>query len=282
MEVIFALVKARIRLLNQEYDMTTTCLAHAKKHIFKVEKDGILKDIFIYMENILSIELNNMRFFNQAEEKLSTIKNKIETNKIEIESIVKSYETVELNSPKHLDLSYRHLELVVENSKLINNNFIENEEILISEGHSLLFKTDQMIEKLKNNKFIILKDGLIQVEINLKYNSLLYSKLLAEKIKLKFYLGEDKKTLFDEVGKFVKQQINLSVYDPLGVLLNNLGSTQIYEASPYNNHKIYNAYVKSYILELQKNVNKTISYQLKQLSNFEAKTEADRLKIQNF
>ena len=95
-------------------------------------------------------------------------------------------------------------------------------------------------------------------------------------------MGEDKKTLFNEVGQFVKQQINLSVYDPLGVLLNNLGSSKIYEISPYNNHKIYNAYIKSYILELQKNVNKTISYQLKQLSNFEAKTEEDRLKIQNF
>lgn len=282
MEVIFSLIKARISLLNHEYDITNTCLNHAKKHIYKIEKDGVIKDIFIYMENILSIELNNISFFNQAEEKFSIVKNQIEKNKIEIERIIKQYNTVELNSPEHLNLSYRHLEIVVENSKLINNNCIEGEDLLISKGRSLLFKINQMIEKLKNNKFIILEEGLIQTDKNLKYNSLLYSKLLSEKIKLKFYLGEDKKTLFNEVGQFVKQQINLSVYDPLGVLLNNLGSSKIYEISPYNNHKIYNAYIKSYILELQKNVNKTISYQLKQLSNFEAKTEEDRLKIQNF
>lgn len=279
MEVVFSLIKVRVGLLNQEYDIAKLCLNHARQHIYKIENDSPIKDIFIYIENVLSIELNNIAFFDAAEKKLSVIKNKIDSNRNEIENIIKQYDTVELNSPKHLDLSYKHLEFVVENTKLTTNNFIEAEESLMLEGRSLLFKVEQLIEKLKNNKFIILKDALIQTETNLKYNSLIYSKLLSEKIKLKFYLGQDKKSLFDEVGQFVKQQINLSVTDPLGILLNNLGSSHIYSISPYNNHKIYNAYVKSYILELQKNLNKTITYQLKQLSNFEAQTEAERLKI---
>jgi hypothetical protein len=278
LEIIFNFVKLKLSMLNNELNLTEDLLKIIKKNIYDMSKiDNRNKDLFIYLHNLLEVSYKSILLISSINEKKFIIEKEMEDNNVKIKKLINDYSLLEVNSKEYLLLSAEHLELVFNNAKLKTKEDIIVDEDISQKGENIIYALDILISKLIQSKRII-REGKELIVKNEDFG-MLYSLVLAEKIKLKFYLGEKFDKLFNDVADLVSLQITLKNKDPLSFAMYNTIGEDIYSVSIYEKNSMFDKYIKSFVVEIYELKNNLVRFNLKQFSNFTAKNKMERLKF---
>lgn len=215
---------------------------------------------------LLKIQIQNDSWINEIESvhtDFIKLKNEKEKN---IEGCHSQYNTYEINSPEHLLVAQKHLENYIE---LIHLKTIKEDKKVLSDddkqqGKFLLNAAQDLLKQISNPT---------DSEIMLK------SLALLEVIKLEYYIEKDSKETFNNMVEYCSLHIKMKNTDPIGYATGIYYPDSLQEFLPVGKQYSFKNYLYSFYLELTKQPNNEIFFNLKQLENFFADDINDRLKI---
>lgn len=265
---LFRLVQAKQLSLFGELDKASLFLEDISKSLNQEHKLWNTTNFnwFNLNTKLLKIQINNDNWINEIESvhtNFLKLKNEKEKN---IEDCYLQYNNLETNSPEHLIVAQKHLENYVE---LIHLKSIKEDKKLLSDndkqqGKFLLNKTLELLKQIShiNNNELMLK-----------------SLVLLEIIKLEYYIENDPKEMFDHMVEYCSLHIRMKNSDPIGYATGIYYPDILKEHLPIEKQESFKNYLYSFCLELTKQPNNEMLFNLKQLENFLANDISDRLKI---
>lgn len=275
------LMSAKLSIISCDLELAKIYIKKVKtifNEINNIDFEG--KITLIITQDLCELEIENLLWFNKIEKIQLPINNEIYKNDKEIKEIIALYEKQEVNSETHLMLTKKHLELVLENIQLNNKLDITEYKGDYDHGKNLLFQLGMLKNKIIKNKFVILDENnqLDTRKMNL-YNNMLFSRLCSEIIKLKYYLKENNRDIFNDIYEIVKIQITYHNADPISFLCKNTNIKQLYDLSNYKSHISFERYINTFIIEIEHVSEKDKNFKIKQMENFIANDINERLII---
>lgn len=223
------------------------------------------KWINIYIK-LIDYQIDNNAWLNEVELEHNIFFIAKQERQNIIDNCYAQYDLHETNSEEHLNISREHLDNYIQlaqlNIKDEEGNILSKEEK--QHGKYLLQMMVQLYEQALND-----------VEKDL----LLKSNVLLEIIKLKYYLGENKKNVFEDMLVYCSYHIKLNNFDPIGYIIGDYNASIIKPYLPITQQTSFKNYLKTFYLEIHLNKNDQVFFNLKQLDNFCASSLEERLKV---
>lgn len=272
-KIIFNLIKSKVCMWDSKLDLSMYFIEENKKII-----NTKTIDVLVLSNELLERQVENMVWFSNVEKIILSNKNKILENEKRINELVNTYSNLPLNSPEYLVESKKHLEMFIENIKIMVNEKGKVPENLHNIGENLLIKVNFLIDKLFTRKLIYKDNGKIYSKNKGQYFLTLYSLLILEKLRIEYYLNK-KDNFIQEVAEIVEIQIRLFNDDPLSFLLGENIPKEIYDNSIYSKLDYFNDYIKSYKIRIVKASIKLKLFNLYLMANIKFKNRSERLEL---
>ena len=265
---LFRLVQAKQFALFGDFEKAQQFLKEVTKALIN-ERELWSESTFKWFNlnaQLLKIQIKNDIWINEIESAHTTFSELKNEKQQIIEECHAQYNKYEVNSPEHLMLSQKHLESYIE---LIHLQAIQEDKKLLSDndkqqGKFLLNSVQDFFKQLSNQN---------DNEIMLK------SLTLLEMIKLEYYIEADSKEIFNKVVEYCSLHIKMKNSDPIGYATGIYYPDLLQSFLPIGKQQSFKNYLYSFCLEVKKQPNNEIFFNLKQLENFFAEDINERLKI---
>lgn len=272
-KIVFNLIKSKISMWDSKLDLSMYFIDENKKLI-----NPQTIDVLVLSNDLLERQIENMSWFSKIEEIILNNKDKVLENEKKINELVNTYSNLPLNSPEYLNESKKHLEIFIENIKIMVNEKDQIPEDLQKVGENLLIKVNFLIDKIFSRKLVYKDNGKVYSKNKGQYFLTIYSLLMLEKLRIEYYLNK-KDNFIQEVAEIVEIQIRLFNDDPLSFLLGENIPKEIYDNSIYYKLNCFNDYIKSYKIRIVKASIRLKLFNLYLMANIKFKDRSERLEL---
>jgi hypothetical protein len=262
--------KAKLFLLFSEFANARIFWQQAKEFQAKISENSSneAKNWIAFCLDLLDLQIQSHQISIETDKKLTVLANDITHLSEKMHNLSVEIKQHPEHSEEELKLSYQTLEMFLEKNRLLiqkeENSYLEKD--LLDRLYNLQYHLNFFYDKTKGLQF--------------PYdNALLLNLIIAEKIRIGFYLGVNMKETFDLVHQFCKYHISVGNHDPISILSDMQWNKTVRAHHPVKLQNNLEQYLLSFVLKINRKNKDEVTIGLKQLSNFVAKNIEERLII---